>query len=132
MRVCNHGRRDPHPNDLECAVKLFSHRKHAGHLGPYPLERLARTRGSSQTRPGPIVRHSEARTTGPWAATAAFQPYLDLCDSARVGDVAPAAPLPDDAWTGERYEHHRCVLVLIPHTRELKSAAPGDEWIDGT
>ena len=37
-----------------------------------------------------------------------------------------------DAWTGERYGHHHCVLVLISHTRELQSSAPGDEWIDGT
>jgi len=141
-------------------VKLFSHRERSVHLGPYPLERLTRSIGAFQVRPGPMVRPSETRIPGRWAATAAFQPYLDLCDAARVGDVAPTAPLTDDteelsrhlkaglyfldadmagcgavdddAWTGERYEHRHCVLVLIAHTRELKSAAPGDDWIDGT
>jgi len=47
-------------------------------------------------------------------------------------DMAGCGAVDADAWTGERYGHHHCVLVLISHTRELQSSAPGDEWIDGT
>ncbi len=152
--VCDDGERD----DRTDGMKLFSHRSRPVHLGPYPLERLARTQRSAGGHGADRPR--ERRSAGAFAATAAYQPYLDLCDGSRHGDLAPPAPLPhdptalaehlkaglyfldadmvgcgpvaDDAWVSEPQQHRRCVVVLVAHTREFDSPQPGDEWIDGT
>jgi len=141
-------------------VKLFSHRSRPVNLGPYPLERLPRSAALISGSARATKRPAERRRPSFLAATAAYQPYLDLCDASRDGDSAPAAPLPtdpeelanhvkaglyfldadmvgcgtvdDDAWTGTPHGHSRCIVILVEHTRTLSTVAPGDDWIDGT
>jgi reductive dehalogenase len=96
-------------------MRLFSNRKRAVHLGPYPLERLPRAapRSTSSTaggRPLPS-RPSEERTEGPLGASHAYRRYLDLYDEQRTGDPAPAAPVPDDPT--ERADNLKAGLYFL-------------------
>lgn len=143
-------------------MKLFSHRKRAVHLGPYPLERLPRLPDPASKPPHVGgVRPNEGRREGPHSAGPSFERYLQLLDDQRSGDVSPLAPIPtdpversenvkaglyfldadiagvalipDDAWTDlDARQHRNGVVVLIAHTRLGEEAAPGHEWIDGT
>lgn len=142
-------------------MKLFSHRKRPVHLGPYPLERLARLDDPAATTPRGGTRPTEQRREGPRGAGHAYRLYLDLYDQQRTGDVADPAPIPDDpedrasnlkgglyfldadmvgcglvpddAWLGEPRSAHRfAVVTLIGHTRTVGADQPGDDWIDGT
>ena len=125
-------------------MRLFSNRKRPVHRGPYPLERLPRGSASPlKTR----VRPSLDRAAGSSAATAAYAPYIELCDELRQGDViADAAPIPDDLV--ERANHIKAglyfldadmvgvaegaIVTLIAHSRVHGSSEPGADWIDGT
>ncbi len=106
------------------------------------------------------LRPTEITPEGPRSARHAYGLYLDLFDRARAGEVAAVAPVPDDpaersnhlkaglyfldadmvgcglvlddAWIGDRLDHRYAVVSLVAHTRELRGAHPGDEWIDGT
>lgn len=143
-------------------MKLFSHRKRAVHLGPYPLERLPRLADPGATPPslgGVLPR--EARGQGPRSVAHAYHHYLELFDQQRTGEVADPAPVPDDprersenvkaglyfldadmvgcglvpdeAWlTDDRPGHGHAVVTLIAHTRTVGRDQPGDDWIDGT
>ncbi len=146
-------------------VKLFSHRKRPVHLGPYPLETLPRRPDALPAdlrSAATATRPNESRAGGGRAAASSYVPYLDLCDSMRTGDVAPAAPIPDDpqniadnvraglyfldadmvgigridddAWTGEPLGHRFAIVTVVAFTREFVDGPtrPGDDWIDGT
>ena len=81
-------------------MKLFTDKKRAVHLGPYPLERLPRFEDPTAIPPGAGValppRRAEVGAPGPRNAGHAYQRYLDLFDSQREGEVAPLAPIPQD------------------------------------
>ena len=90
----------------------------------------------------------------------AFTAYEALYDGCRRGEVAPIAPIPDDAeaisanlkaglyfldadlvgcgvipdaaWTGEREPHPHSVAIVVGHTRDLGGDQPGEQWISGT
>ena len=145
-------------------MKLFSHRKRPPHLGPYPLERLPRLADPAAVPPGldgrELQRPAENTQPGPRRAVHAYHRYLDLLDTQRTGDVAPASPIPDDpaeraanlkaglyfldadmvgcglvptdAWTGDRRAHRFVVVVLVAHSRKHRKPQPGDGWVDGT
>lgn len=143
-------------------MKLFSHKTRPVHLGPYPLEVLPRRPDALAAVPAVRgSRPAEARSPGPWAATHAYKPYLDLYDDQRHGEVAEPAPIPespeeranhlkaglyfldadmagcgvipDHAWaTTEHPDHRHAIVVLIAHTRTVGQDQPGDEWVDGT
>jgi reductive dehalogenase len=139
-------------------MKLFSHRKRAVHLGPYPLERLPRSEPShhGDLPPRPV----ESRTEGPRGASHAYRRYLELYDDQRSGDPVPLAPVPDDpteraenlkaglyfldadmvgcamadedTWFGAGGDQRYAVVALVAHTRQVGENQPGEAWIDGT
>ncbi|MBI4638094.1 MAG: Fe-S protein [Candidatus Rokubacteria bacterium] len=90
-------------------MRLFSHRRRAVHLGPYPLERLARAQSPPALDRATLPRLDAGRGAGdtptPGAAfpddglsvAPAMAAYFDLYRGTRDGAVAPArAPVPDD------------------------------------
>lgn len=81
-------------------MKLFSHRRRAVHLGPYPLERLPRLVDPAAIPPGLVQplppRPGEREAQGPHSAGHAYRRYLELFDAQRKGKVAPEAPLRKD------------------------------------
>ena len=145
-------------------MKLFSHKRRPVHLGPYPLERLPRLADPAAPPPGAgrvlPTSPAEQRRPGPHAANAAYGLYVEMFDGQRTGEIAPDAPLPDDAaalaenlkaglyfldadmvgcglipdsaWTGERRAHTHAVVTLIAHSRDHGPDQPGAAWIDGT
>ena len=146
-------------------MKLFSHRKRPVHLGPYPLERLPRLDAVDASPLGVNggrlpPRPAESGRTGPRSAAPAYGLYLDLLNTHRGGEAAPAAPIPDDpgdaarnlkaglyfldadmvgcglipdeAWTSASRPHRHAVVVLIAFSRKLRGPQPGDSWIEGT
>jgi len=81
-------------------MKLFSHRKRATHLGPYPLERLQRLADPAATPPGVSgalpSRPRETAAEGPLSFSHSLGLYADLFDAQVEGEPAPTAPIPDD------------------------------------
>ncbi len=81
-------------------MKLFSHKKRAVHLGPYPLERLPRLADPAATPVGASAplppRPVEREEQGPLGCGHAYELYRDLFDTQVHGEVAPRAPIPDD------------------------------------
>ena len=145
-------------------MRLFSHKSRPVHLGPYPLERLPRLSDPSAP-PQALGRElpatpKEDRTEGPFGASHAYAVYEQLFDASREGEVAAAAPIPndgveiannlkaglyfldadmvgcgvipDEAWIGENQTHANVVVTLIAFSRTSSKPQPGDEWIDGT
>ncbi len=86
-------------------MRLFSHKHRAMHMGPFPLERLARGNSIPDYSPAAGQRTREAVTPGnPESMAGAFREYLDLFDRMRLGDPAPKqAPIPSDPQ--ERANH---------------------------
>jgi hypothetical protein len=144
-------------------AKLYSHKKRPVLLGPYPLEWLPRVDDPAApiARLGALPsRPVEARGEGLQQAGHADATYEELFDQFRSGNVAPAAPIPDDpdgiadnlkagryfldadiigcgtipddTWTGERHPHRFAVVIVIGHTRDLGTDQPGEQWVSGT
>ncbi|MCY3751973.1 MAG: hypothetical protein OXG54_11320 [Gammaproteobacteria bacterium] len=86
-------------------MRLFSHKNRAMHLGPFPLERLARTESIPENPPAGKLRERQgAMPDNPGSMAGAFREYLDLFDRMRLGDPAPKqAPIPADPV--ERADH---------------------------
>lgn len=81
-------------------MKLFSHKKRPVHLGPYPLERLARIADPDGRPPG-LTKQSlrspaEGAEQGPRSCGHAYGQYRDLFDAQVYGPVSPVAPIPED------------------------------------
>ena len=86
-------------------MRLFSHKNRAMHLGPFPLERLARS--NSIPEYPPAGKHGERKTVAPDnpdSMAGAFREYIDLFDRMRLGDPVPnQAPVTSDPQ--ERADH---------------------------
>jgi reductive dehalogenase len=78
-------------------MRLFSHRRRPVHLGPHPLERLARLARPPSLDPGTLLRLTGRGDGLPSAAVArAMEGYFALFRATRDGAVAPArAPVPE-------------------------------------
>ena len=157
------GRGDHDRPTMGVDMKLFSHRKRPVHLGPYPLERLPRLADPAadlQTQRQLPQRPVETHTAGRRSVVDALQPYADLFNRQRHGDVAPDSPIPadcaersrnlkaglyfldadmagcglipDSAWTGARSGHRFAVVSLIAFSRRPADGQPGEAWIDGS
>ena len=82
------------------------------HLGPFPLERLAR-QDSVPEYPA-SVKHWERKTapSNPDSMAGAFREYIDLFDRMRLGDPAPGqAPIPSDPQ--ERADHMKAACYNL-------------------
>ena len=79
-------------------MRLFSHKHRPMHLGPFPLERLARGRSIPEYVPGGKCRQQGTDAPdSPNSMAGAFREYIDLFDRMRLGDAAPKqAPIPAD------------------------------------
>ncbi len=81
-------------------MKLFSHRKRAVHLGPYPLERLPRLAKPTAEPHGlgreVPLRPVESSRGGPFGCGHAYKLYVDLFDAQVDGSVDPRDQIPDD------------------------------------
>ena len=86
-------------------MRLFSHKNRPMHLGPFPLERLARQgKAPEYPRAGKPASRQASTSDNPASMAAAFRDYIDLFDRMRLGDPAPKqAPIPSDPQ--ERADH---------------------------
>jgi reductive dehalogenase len=141
-------------------MRLFSHRRRPVHLGPFPLERLARASavagpptGDQPTEPDPagdaavahampeyqtlFARHFDgeiARARAPIPDDPAVRAH-NLKAAAYFLDVAQAATcaIPRDAWLpGEHAPHAHALVFLIEFGREPRPGDPAEDWIRGT
>jgi len=112
-------------------MKLFSHAKRPVHLGPYPLERLARLDGPTAVPFGanrPLLpRPDEGRRAGPRAAGPAYDLYLNMYDERRRGPVAPLAPIPDSP--AERAANLKAGLYFLDADMVGTAVIPEQAWI---
>lgn len=141
-------------------MRLFSNRKRAFHLGPFPLERLARADIVALGRAGRLPGDAEAAREA--AVSHAIADYLKLFAGHLDGKVtAQRAPVPEDgearannlkagvyfldgamagtceiapeAWTsGEHPRHTHALVFLVEFGREPLAGDPGEAWIGGT
>ena len=142
-------------------MRLFSHRRRPVHLGPWPVERLARAEQAPALADVPRLDGPPATAPGDLAVSHATGPYRALYRATRDGPVAPArAPVPDDpaaraanvkaaayyldaslvgvaalgpeAWTGPPAPHTHAVVIAVEYAREPAPGGPGEAWIRGT
>ncbi len=80
------------------ANRFFSDKKRPVHMGPYPLERLARTHVIPVSADIPEMRQVEfGRTRTPHSIVNAMGEYQAMLDAIRIGMVNPAVgEIPDD------------------------------------
>ncbi len=78
--------------------KLRSHKNRPVHLGPYPLEKLARIAGPADIlKVAPMVQVSFRRPQDPTSIVNAMQEYQAMLDATREGTVKKeVASIPDD------------------------------------
>ncbi|MCC7411131.1 MAG: hypothetical protein IT495_05820 [Gammaproteobacteria bacterium] len=79
-------------------MRLFSHKRRPVHLGPYPLERLARSDVAAPAPAGAMQQSlAFADPANPLSLANAMGDYIALHDSLRDGPVMPdRAPIPED------------------------------------
>ncbi|RMF08260.1 MAG: Fe-S protein [Alphaproteobacteria bacterium] len=137
-------------------MRLFSNRHRPVDLGPWPLERLPRSR--QEDFPGGRLP-GRAGAPGPWAVSHVTADYRQLFDGLRIGSVAKGrAPIPDDpverarnakasayfldaTMVGiaaipeslrERFAgHSHAVVLLVAWERSPRPGEPGHDWIAG-
>lgn len=143
-------------------MRFFSHRHRPVHLGPYPMERLARA-ALAPGGPAPPGPASDTDLPGAGAALPRGMPgYLKLFQSVRDGAVAAqCAPItddlasrahnvkagvyfldsdlcgicemPEDAWTAREHPDHRyAVVILNAFTTPPEAGTIEAQWIAGT
>ena len=141
-------------------MRLYSHRQRPFHLGPLPLESLARGPAVAKAAPARLPEDRLAPTSA--SVAHAFPEYFDLFRKFLAGKVAAArAPVPDDPqlrannlkastyfldasiagcceidqgdWNGAGREPHTHALVfLVEFGREPHPGGPGEAWIAGS
>ncbi len=86
-------------------MRLFSHKNRPMHLGPFALERLARSNSIPEYKQtGKEPEQGAGTPDNPKSMAGAFREYIDLFDRMRLGDAAPRqAPIPADPQ--ERADH---------------------------
>ena len=78
-------------------MKLFSYRDRPVHLGPFPLEALARTREAPDLRALPPMRALSFAPADPRALAHAMARFMAMFDTVRDGAVTHgAAEIPGD------------------------------------
>ncbi len=93
-------------------MRIFSHKNRPVHLGPYPLERLARTAGPMEhpARASRGLVYSDP--SRPHSIVNAMEEYANIMDRMREGPVAPRqAPIPEDLR--ERAEHIKAACYYL-------------------
>ncbi|NNL85168.1 MAG: 4Fe-4S dicluster domain-containing protein [Myxococcales bacterium] len=95
-------------------MRIFSHRNRPVHLGPYPLERLARRPGVPE--PEPIERRRRTlaieQPDNSAALANSMRTYIDIMDRMRRGPVAPKpGPIPEDR--SARSEHLKAACYYL-------------------
>ena len=103
------------------------------HLGPYPLERLARLSDPAAEPPGlggstKYSRPSESVAEGPLGVGHAFGLYADLFDAQTDGPVAPTAPIPADLT--DRANNLKAGLYFLDADMVGCGLVPAEAWLD--
>ncbi|MFN8721182.1 MAG: 2Fe-2S iron-sulfur cluster-binding protein [Rhodospirillales bacterium] len=98
-------------------MRLFSTRDRPVHLGPYPLERLARTDATPDLSGLPPMRASDFDASGDTGTIAgAIGLFIGMLDAIREGSVATKrAPIPDDP--AERTRHLKAAAHFFDATQ---------------
>jgi ferredoxin len=142
-------------------VRLYSSKQRPFHLGPWPLERLARGTGAAIPKAIP-PQPGSASAAGDESLLAVFPEYFEVFRRALEGPVAPkTAPVPDDLiarannlkahayfldaalvgacalepedWEGAPLAGHGYALVFaVEMGREPAPDEPGWDWIAGS
>jgi|GEM_PF-31865 len=94
-------------------MKLFSHKHRDAHLGPYPLETLARTDTlPNYQRKTLLTALDFVNQANPQSLSNAMTEYVNLMDRLRDGEVVPnKAPIPDDPK--ERANHLKAACYFL-------------------
>ena len=110
-------------------MRLFSHAKRPAHLGPYPLERLAR----AERAPALPASYAPPQALpidapdAPRSLANAMRRYIDLMDRLREGPVAPKeAPIPTDRL--ERSSHLKGACYYLDASMAATCAVPRSAW----
>jgi len=140
------------------SMRLISNRNRAVHLGPLPLERVARATAvpaladlrdrfppRSETPLGRIVNEyialfEQFRTEGPALERAPYPPDPQrLANELKANcyflnaTLAGCCEVPPTAWTGSRIEGHRHALaIVVEFGRDPEPDNPAAEWIRGS
>ena len=111
-------------------MRLFSYRKRAVHLGPYPLERLARQHAMPDLSSVPQFQPvSYLDEKSPESLTNAMARYIGMFDVVRDGAVAPLpAEIPDDRL--ERSNHLKAAGYYYDATQVGVCALPAEALLD--
>jgi hypothetical protein len=111
-------------------MKLFSYRNRPVHLGPYPLERLARQHEMpDMASVPPFEAVSYADEADLESLTNAMARYIGMFDVVRDGAVAPLpAEIPDDPK--ERSNHFKAAGYYYDATQVGVCALPAEALLD--
>jgi|CXWL01.1.fsa_nt_gi reductive dehalogenase len=139
-------------------MRIFSNKKRAVHLGPFPLERLARAAATPDI--GAARDCFPARSETPLGRI--VNEYIALFEQFRAEDPAPErAPypadpvrlanelkancyflnaslaacceIPESAWTGTRIDGHRHALaIVVEFGRDPEPGNPAADWVRGS
>jgi len=141
-------------------MRLFSHRRRPVHLGPWPVERLARAAHAPTLENVPRL-DGVLSAPSPGSITSATGPYWDVFRATRDGPVAPArAPVPEaplaraenmkaaayyldaslvgiatltpDAWTGVPASHPYAIVIAVEYAKDPAPGGLADAWLRGT
>ncbi len=111
-------------------LRLFSSRNRKSHLGPFPLERVARDETCSLERAvmTPAALPIEA-PDAPNSMRNAMRDYIDLMDRMRLGvKAAQVAPVPDDLT--ERAEHLKAACYYLDASMAATCRVPPAAILD--
>jgi reductive dehalogenase len=110
-------------------MKLFSNKNRPFHLGPYPLERLARQPHADLGTAPPFEGVSYAEGHGPESLGPAMGRYMAMLDIVRDGEVAPIpAEIPDDPQA--RSDHLKAAGYYYDATQVAVCALPPEAILD--
>ena len=114
------------------SVILFSNKSRPYHLGPFPLERIARDPSigpAESERPRVSRPRPGSSDDGPFAA--AIDKYHDIFHSLRADDPAPAeAPVPEDL--GRRAIDIKGAAYFLNASQVGICDMPGNGWLEGS
>lgn len=113
-------------------LKLRSYRNRPVHLGPYPLEKLRRTRGEERPQGLEDLPLPESlsfrRPEDPLSIVNAMQEYQAMLDATRDGLVKEPAEIPGDLT--ERAEHLKAFAYYLDTAQVGVCKIPGSAWLE--